>query len=372
MKVNKNIIIFIIFLIIIFVSFLVYNSKEGFQTKKIIEPKFYKDIDGPLNVLEPKNNLTTNTNVSTESFTDVSMNYPSSYNIFTNNSINIPVYDQYLTESCVANSISTALAYLLKLNNPNNSIELPSRVFIYVLGKSIDYGSIDCKLHSGLLGFNIINYLNFYKIPSEKDLPFPTEQETVTASNVKDSISGDVGPLCAIPSDSLIKYDNNRKLIVQPFDNAVIPTDRINKIKYSLSKNRVLIISIRIFTSFFNSWNNSNGRFVLPATSGDTWQGGHSLVIIGYNDSNQTLTVRNSWGNTGDNGNGYLPYEYVTTTNLYPLTPTINGSLTTGIYELQSYGIPHNMSLDANISNTTASNIYYDYISQLFRGNLFT
>ena len=225
MKINKNIIIFIIFLILICVSFLLYSSKEGFQTKKIVQPKFYRDINGPLNVIEEKNNLTPNTNDSTESFTDASMNYPSTYNIFTNNSINIPVYDQFLTETCVANSISTALAYLLKLNNKNSSIELPSRVFIYVLGKALDYNSIDCKLQSGLLGFNIINYLNFYKIPSEKELPFPTEEETVTAS-------GDVGSLCAVPPDSLIKYDNNRKLIFQPFDNVVIPIDRINKIKY--------------------------------------------------------------------------------------------------------------------------------------------
>jgi len=351
---------------------LFYNSKEGFQTKKIIKPKFYKDIDGPLNIVEPRNNQITNTNDSTESFTDVSMNIPSTYNIFTNNSINIPIYDQFQTESCVANSISTALAYLLKLNNPTNPIELPSRVFIYILGKALDYGSLDCKLHTGLLGFNVVNYLNFYKIPSETELPFPTEQETITASNVEDSISGDVGSLCVTPSTSLIKYDNNRKLIVQPFDNVVPHMDRINKIKYSLSKNRVLIIAVRIFNSFFTSWNSNNGRFVLPATSGDAWCGGHSLVIIGYNDSNQTLTVRNSWGNTGDNGNGYLPYEYVTTTTLYPLTPSLNGSLITGIYELQSYGIPHNISLNTNISDTKASDLFYDYVGQLFRGNLFT
>lgn len=362
MKINKNNIIFILFLILILVSYLLYNTKEGFQTKKIIQPKFYKDINGPLNIVEPKNNLTSNT--PTETFTDVSMNFPSSYNIFTNNNINIPVYDQYQTETCVANSVSTALAYLLKLNNPNNPIELPSRVFIYVLGKSVDFGSIDCKLYAGLIGLNVINHLNFYEIPSEKEFPFPTEQETITAS-------GDVGSLCAVPPNSLIKYDNDRKLIFKPFDRTVIPMDRINKIKYSLSKNRILIIAVRIFNSFFNSWNNNNGRFVLPSTSGDTWQGGHSLVITGYNDSNQTLTVRNSWGNTGDNGNGYLPYEYVTTTTLYPLTETLNGSLITGIYELQSYGVPRNISLNTDTSDTKTSNYFYYYISQLFRGHLF-
>jgi hypothetical protein len=370
MKINKNNSLIILFLIVILVSYLLYSSKEGFQKKegfqrkKIIQPKFYTDINGPLNIVESKNSLTTNTNIPTESFTDASMNIPSSYNIFTNNNINVPVYDQFQTETCVANSISTALAYLLKLNNPTNPIELPSRVFIYILGKAIDYQSIDCSLHKGLQGFNIINYLNFYKIPSETELPFPTEEESGTTS-------GDVGSLCIVPPNSIIKYDNNRKLIFQTFDKAVLPNDRINAIKYSLSKNRIIIIALRMFSSFFTSWNN-NGRLVLPATSGETWFGGHSLVIIGYNDSNQTLTVRNSWGNTGDNGNGYLPYEYVTTPTLYQLTPSLNGSLITGIYELQSYGTPHNISLNTNITDTNASNLFYDYISLLFRGNLYT
>jgi len=361
--------IFLFVLILIVISFLSYNSIQGFQTKKIIEPKFYKDIDGPLSIVEPRNNQIPS--IPTEAFTDVSMNFPSTYNIFTNNNINIPVYDQYTTASCVANSISTALAYLLKLNNPKSQIELPSRSFIYVLGKTIDYQSIDCGLYGlGLKGFNVVNYLNFYKIPSETELPFPTEQQILTALQVPNAPSGDVGTLCIIPPDSLVKYDNNRKLVFQPFDIAVLPSDRINKIKYALFKNRVLIISLRIFRSFFTAWN-SDAKFKMP-TSGETWFGGHALVIIGYNDSNQTLTVRNSWGYTGDNGNGYLPYEYLTTSTLYQLTATSSGSLITGIYELQSYGTPHNTSLDADISDTKASNFYYDYISQLFRGNLFT
>ena len=360
MKINKNNIFFILFLILILVSFLSYNSIQGFQTKKIIEPKFYQDIDGPLNIVKEISNVTKN--ITIETFTDVSMNYPSSYNIFTNNNINIPVYDQYTTNTCVANAISTALAYLLKLDNPKNSIELPSRVFIYLMGKKIDYRTDLCLASNvGLRSIAVLNYLNFYKIPTEEELPFP----------LPTSGEGDSGSLCITPPESLIKYDNNRKLIFQPFDIVVQPADRINKIKDALFKNRILLISFRVFTSFFDKWNNNNGKFVLP-TSGETFYGGHAMVIIGYNDSDQTLTVRNSWGNTGDNGNGYLPYEYVTTTRLYPITATITVSLTTGIYSLESYETPHNTSLDADISDTQTSNIYYDYISELFRGNLFT
>jgi hypothetical protein len=371
MKINKNNKfnkLFLMFLILIVVSFLLYNiySIQGFQTKKIIQPKFYQDIDGPLNIVKEISDITPS--ITTETFTDVSMNYPSSYNIFTNNNINIPVYDQYTTNTCVANSISTSLAYLLKLDNPKNSIELPSRVFIYLMGKKIDYRTDLCLASNvGLRSLTVLNYLNFYKIPTEEELPFPVPAPVSDSG----SDAGDYGSLCITPPESLIKYDNNRKLIFQPFDIVVQPADRINKIKDALFKNRILLITFRVFTSFFDKWNNNNGRFVLP-TAGETFYGGHAMVIIGYNDSDQTLTVRNSWGNTGDNGNGYLPYEYVTTTKLYPINATITVSLTTGIYSLESYGTPHNTSLDADISDTKTSNIYYDYISELFRGNLFT
>jgi GNAT superfamily N-acetyltransferase len=37
----------------------------------------------------------------------------------------------------------------------------------------------------------------------------------------------------------------------------------------------------------------------------------HAAVIVGYDDSSQQLTFRNSWGETwGDGGHGYLPYDY--------------------------------------------------------------
>ena len=44
---------------------------------------------------------------------------------------------------------------------------------------------------------------------------------------------------------------------------------------------------------------------------GDTLLGGHAMGIVGYDDSQKLLLVRNSWGTSwASNGYGYLPYDY--------------------------------------------------------------
>ena len=64
---------------------------------------------------------------------------------------------------------------------------------------------------------------------------------------------------------------------------------------------------------------NDRGEFDYP-TPDDSALGGHAVIAIGYDDSRRigshqgALRIRNSWGTTwGDNGYGWLPYEYVRT-----------------------------------------------------------
>ena len=56
----------------------------------------------------------------------------------------------------------------------------------------------------------------------------------------------------------------------------------------------------------------TNGEIRLPET-GEQLRDTHCVVLVGYDDSRSRFIVRNSWGTTwGDNGYGYLPYEYFT------------------------------------------------------------
>jgi hypothetical protein len=46
-------------------------------------------------------------------------------------------------------------------------------------------------------------------------------------------------------------------------------------------------------------------------------QGGHAVLICGYNDNTKMFILRNSWGNSwGNEGYGYIPYKYLLDPNL--------------------------------------------------------
>jgi C1A family cysteine protease len=40
--------------------------------------------------------------------------------------------------------------------------------------------------------------------------------------------------------------------------------------------------------------------------------GGHAICFVGYDSKKKLIKFKNSWGtNWGDNGYGYLPYNYI-------------------------------------------------------------
>ena len=48
----------------------------------------------------------------------------------------------------------------------------------------------------------------------------------------------------------------------------------------------------------------------------DSSQGGHAILIVGFDDNRQLFIVRNSWGaDWGDRGYCYFPYSYVLDSN---------------------------------------------------------
>ncbi len=54
----------------------------------------------------------------------------------------------------------------------------------------------------------------------------------------------------------------------------------------------------------------------LPAKT-ETVVGGHAVLCVGYDDSAQRFTIRNSWGSSwGMKGYFTMPYAYLTNTNL--------------------------------------------------------
>jgi GNAT superfamily N-acetyltransferase len=81
----------------------------------------------------------------------------------------------------------------------------------------------------------------------------------------------------------------------------------LNQCKIALASSRPVLASFDITKQWFAA---TGGVIELPANKGDV-VGGHSVLLMGYDDSKKTIPFRNSWGASwGDNGHGYLPYDY--------------------------------------------------------------
>ena len=58
------------------------------------------------------------------------------------------------------------------------------------------------------------------------------------------------------------------------------------------------------------------GIMIMPQP-GDSVEGGHAVMCVGYDDKKQLFIVRNSWGTSwGDKGYFYMPYQVIQNTNM--------------------------------------------------------
>lgn len=88
---------------------------------------------------------------------------------------------------------------------------------------------------------------------------------------------------------------------------------KINRyeIKKYINADLPIICGIQVFESFHCQESIKTGIIKFP-NKNDLLLGGHSIVIIGYNDEKLHYIFINSWGyKWGDDGIGYIPYSYL-------------------------------------------------------------
>ena len=111
-----------------------------------------------------------------------------------------------------------------------------------------------------------------------------------------------------IPNDKLLNFANKCKLT------SFTKISRYNVKQYLLNNNPV-ICGIKIFNSFHSDKTINTGIVDMPKKI-NYLLGGHSIVIVGYNDYIDSYIFINSWGlSWGDNGFGMIPYSYINNKN---------------------------------------------------------
>lgn len=90
----------------------------------------------------------------------------------------------------------------------------------------------------------------------------------------------------------------------------------LDDMKHCLAQGYPFVFGFTVYSSFESDAVAKTGIMPMPSPT-DSVIGGHAVTCVGYDDSKKWMIVRNSWGTEwGDQGYFYMPYEYITTTNL--------------------------------------------------------
>lgn len=195
--------------------------------------------------------------------------------------ITCPILDQLSLGSCVANATYVMLYIMSK-----GKFKL-SRLQLYLCTREIDGSNISQDTGATVRG--AMKAINSYSICDETIWPY-------IISNY-DQLS---------PRAAFTNTYNITKFVYT----AVIQD--IKNITQVLSKNIPIILGIQVYSSFESTSINKTGLIPMPNTKTEQYLGGHCIVLVGYDISKQLFAFQNSWGTSwGNNGYGYLPFNYV-------------------------------------------------------------
>ncbi len=196
-----------------------------------------------------------------------------------------PVGDQGQQGSCVAWSIGYALrSYYVKkvdqadVTKPEN-IPSPSYIYNYTNASA---GDPQC----GEMGMELWQALNILKagVVSLAELPY------------NDKKCGDLPPVAMQASARKFRIDSWE----------FIDRQDLNTMKVELAAGNPLAFGINLADSFFEY--NSDRVYRRPPF--EATDGGHAMVIVGYDDSKQAFRVQNSWTDQwGDKGFIWIAYD---------------------------------------------------------------
>jgi C1A family cysteine protease len=195
------------------------------------------------------------------------------------------VEDQGELGSCTANAVAGAYEYLVKRHQEIDDYDV-SRLFIYYNARAID-DEVDEDAGSRIS--SAIQSLQDSGACSEETWPY------------------DIDKFTEEPDESA--YEEAGKFIVE--DVQAVPVN-LNKWKQALAEGHPIIFGINLFDSF----DKQRKPGLVPApTKTETAReshSGHSMLCVGYSDTDRVFIVRNSWGSDwGDKGYCYIPYDYL-------------------------------------------------------------
>jgi C1A family cysteine protease len=198
-------------------------------------------------------------------------------------------YDQGELGSCTANAIAGAIQFD-RMRQKLKSNFVPSRLFIYYNERVIE-GTVQSD--SGAQIRDGIKSVAHNGDCPEKEWPY------------------DIAKFAAKPAAGCYKDALKYKALTYQ---RVVQT--LSQLKGCLASGYPFVFGFTVYESFESDAVAKSGAVPMPAPK-EKVLGGHAVLAVGYDDSQQRFIVRNSWGKTwGLQGYFTMPYAYLTDNNL--------------------------------------------------------
>ena len=212
-----------------------------------------------------------------------------------------PVYDQGRIGSCTANAIAAAFEFdLIKQQLPDFR---PSRLFIYYNERAIE-GSVQYDSGAQIRdGMKTVAKLGV--CPEEEwaydDTPPPSED-----APFPDGARDGQRPSDQCYQDATAHRATTYRRVLRDLD----------QMRGCLAAGYPFVFGFTVYDSFESEKVSKTGVVPMPQPD-EQVLGGHAVLAVGYDDSTQAFTVRNSWGEGwGRSGYFLMPYPYLTTRGL--------------------------------------------------------
>jgi C1A family cysteine protease len=193
--------------------------------------------------------------------------------------------DQGGLGSCTANAATSAMEFLYKKVGKSQP-ELSRRFLYFATRVWIAHGLPGDD--SGAQIRDVMKALAKYGVCLETTWPYDIDQFSVSPSQQarEDALTHQITKYSRLPN--------------------------VSTIRACMAQGYPAVGGFSVPASMMDEETSKTGIVKLPGKN-EEFIGGHCVFFVGYDDYKQLLKFQNSWGESwGDDGFGYLPYDYVT------------------------------------------------------------
>lgn len=235
--------------------------------------------------------------------------------------------DQGSDGTCV--SFSTGYSTMGTINNEFPTVNVSNPRSPYYVYQKDHSAQGDCSTQDGMYLLSGVKILQSNGVPAYAS-------------------DNNLGSPCTAPSSAV----NSDAASNKSFSYGKISS--VAEIKQAIAMHLPIAIGFSVYQSFVDSWYNGTTFSTLSGALNE----GHSMSIIGYDDTKNAVLVENSWGTYGGDAShpGCMWFDYGLITNsslnleMYVVSPVINSTL--DVFFTNSSTLQYNMQQVSPSTNT--------------------